>query len=100
MPLDHTTAPNEWKQEIIDNIDVQNIAAGGDAITADIGLFYNQLYQRVRAGVIDQGMKGVPVHIPGNTVWTNIDVNGQRVEHLIAPPTTSGDSAAFEMPGF
>lgn len=98
LPRNDTTAPDAWKQEIIDNIDIQNIAVTGSVVSADLGLFYTELYQRVRAGVIDQGMKGVPMHEPNKIVWSNGPKSG---DHLIPPlrPTKSKD-AAYEIPQF
>lgn len=97
LPRNDTTAPDAWKQEIIDNIDIQNIAVTGSVVSADLGLFYTELYQRVRAGVIDQGMAGIPRHEPFKEVWSNGPTSGS---HLMPPRVTSSGKAAFDIPQF
>lgn len=82
--------PGAWKQEIISNIDIQNIVASESVVSADVGLFYTQLYQRMRAGVLDQGMTGTPYHSPGRVVW-NDDLTGL---------TTSSEKGYYEIPQF
>ena len=84
------TAPREWKDEIINSIDIENIVQSETSVTADVGLFYTQLYQRMRAGVLDQGMMEIPHHDPGRTVW-NDDLSGLK---------TASDRAAYDIPQF